>query len=129
MLHPPAQGLTPQNVLKNITSGDKYGNLVGKDAGPVDWTAQTTPSGYLRNPFRLVGFASKVGITINTYNGAGYWLQATTTERAETLLHELGHAFNFMSHRTGGFTISNTAEIKDKYAFDKVVNKNCFQKP
>ena len=121
-----ARGFTPQNVLKGIVSGDKFGNVVAQNAGPVDWVADTSPPGAALHPLRLIGFAKTVTMKINTYNAIGYWPQLSTAERAETLLHELGHAFNFMSHNTGPFKVSNLAELKDKYAFDKEVQKNCF---
>lgn len=38
----------------------------------------------------------------------------------------VGPTFNFMSHKMGGFKVPNSAEIHDSYAFDKVIQKDCF---
>jgi hypothetical protein len=53
-----------------------------------------------------------------------FWGAGDVGDNAETLLHELGHAFNDLRN-AGGFAIPNSAEHSDKYAFDKVVRKNC----
>ncbi len=118
-----AQGFTPQNVLKGIVSGKKYGRIAWGDKGGGGWgVAQTRPT----FPF-IPGHASGVVMTINTFQTsiAGYWSAGDPAENAETLLHELGHAFNFIRN-AGGFAIPNSAENADKYAFDKKVRKNCF---
>jgi RHS repeat-associated protein len=117
-----AKGFTPQNVLNGIVSGNKYGRIQWVNAGETDWTATTYPSGLPPIP----GFAPSVRIKINTYNGPGYWGSGDAADNAETLLHELGHAFNFI-HGAGGFPVSNFTEFRHPYAFDDEVKKNCFQ--
>ena len=120
-----AKGFTPQNVLNGIVSGTKYGRIAWADKGGGGWGVALTRPTF---PF-IPGQASGVVTTINTYlapvKTLGYWSEGDPTENAMTLLHELGHAFNFIRH-AGGFSISNFAEAKDNYAFDKEVKKNCF---
>jgi hypothetical protein len=76
----------------------------------------------------IPGLASKVTITINTFNdGNLYWNDGNTDENARTVLHELGHAYNFL-RGSGGFARSNLAELKDSYAFDKEIEQKCIPK-
>jgi hypothetical protein len=81
--------------------------------------------GLPRHTYPIPGMAPSVHVKINTYNGPGYWGAGDAGENAETLLHELGHVFNFI-HNAGRFTVSNFAEFRDHYAFDKEVKKHCF---
>ena len=115
-----AKGFTPQNVLKGIASGSQYGRIVWQDQGRGD-VATTYPAG----PLPIPGLASRVTVKINTFNSPGWWGAGDASDNAETLLHELGHAFNFI-HNAGGFAVPDYAEIRAPYAFDKVVKKNCF---
>jgi hypothetical protein len=116
---------SPVTLLTSLVNGNsKFGTVKFENKGS-DWgVAKTYPAGR----FPIPGLAGKVSITINTYNdGNLYWNDGYVDENAETLLHELGHAFNFL-HGAGGFAISNLAEIKDPYAFDKRIWDKCFHK-
>jgi hypothetical protein len=43
---------------------------------------------------------------------------------AETLLHEMAHLYDFV-RGSGGFAVSNPAEILDKDIFDKIIEDKC----
>jgi hypothetical protein len=115
-------GWDPTDILADIITGTKYGSVKFAEIGTNN-VATTVPAGRLPIP----GLAGSVLITINSHDDPNYnfWNNASTMEQAETLLHELGHAYNFL-RGSGGFAISNLREIRDPYAFDKVVNENCF---
>jgi hypothetical protein len=54
-----------------------------------------------------------------------YWNDGNVTNNAETLLYELGHAYNFLKG-SGGFAISNLAEIRHPNSFEKLIDTKCF---
>jgi RHS repeat-associated protein len=117
-------GFNPALVLGSIVNGGSLGSISFVDMGSGWGVAQAGPAGWLPLP----GLAGKVSITINVYNDADlYWNDADTDENARTLLHELGHAFNFL-RGSGGFALRNGAERTDKYAFDKLIEEKCIPK-
>ncbi len=82
--------------------------------------ALTTPTGFLTLSFNngLVGSGATISINSmmwNVYN-VGF--------NAETLLHEMGHLFNF-SRGSGGFAPPNVAELRNSQAFDQLIHKDC----
>ncbi len=115
----------PVIVLTNIVFGpNTLGHIQFEDEGPTWGVAETYPSGHLPIP----GLAGSVSITINEYTdqaGSLYWNAGNTTANAETLLHELAHAFNFI-RGSGGFAISNLSEFGNPSAFDNLINQECF---
>jgi RHS repeat-associated protein len=115
----------PSNVLTSLVNGGDLGQIKFENKGG-DWgAAKTTPGGR----FPVPGLAGRVNVTINSFNDQGlYWNDGNGDENAKTLLHELGHAFNFL-RGAGGFAISNLKEIGDAYAFDKLIEEKCFPKP
>ena len=114
----------PINILSSIAKGTEFGNIEFKALGK-GVVAKTNSAGRLPIP----GLAGKVIIFINTYNSDTglYWNDANVDENAETLLHELGHAFNYL-RGSGGFAISELGEIRNRYAFDNRIRETCFPK-
>ena len=119
-----ASGFNPVSVLNNIVYGTHTLGNINFSLHSFDWgVAQTRPAGF----FPIPGLAGKVSTTINQLRSPSYnfWNNGNTAENAETLLHELGHAFNDL-RGAGGFAIPNSAENTDKYAFDKLIKQKCF---
>ena len=120
-----ANGLNPADVLTNIVFGSgSFGHIQFQNKGGGWGVALTTPAGKLPIPV----LSGRVTITINEYispSGSLYWNAGDTTANAELLLHELGHAFNFL-RGSGGFAISNLSEYRNSMAFDNIINKTCF---
>jgi RHS repeat-associated protein len=120
-----AKGFDPSAVLSSIVSGGRFGEIKFENKGGKWGVASTTPAGR----FPIPALAGRVTSTINSYDDTNtYWNDGMTDENAKTLLHELGHAFNFL-RGAGGFAISNLKEIRDPYVFDKLIEDRCFRKP
>lgn len=114
----------PVDVLTNIVYGTHTLGNINFSNHSSDWgVAQTRPAGI----FPIPGLAGKVSITINELvsSGLSLWNSGNTLENADTLLHELGHAFNDL-RGAGGFAIPNSAESKDNLAFDTLIKQKCF---
>jgi RHS repeat-associated protein len=113
----------PRTVL-NSMFGEEHNN----EYGTVDFeyegygAAYTSPIGRrFFNPFNLnLIQADRANISIhrNWWNGYG------EDQNASTILHELGHVYNF-SRGSGGFAISNLTEGRDPAVFDKLIRKKC----
>lgn len=108
-----AGGFNPISVLTNIVYGSNRLGSINFSTHPVGWgVAETRPAGL----FPIPGLAGKVRIFINQIAGYGFWNNGDTLENADTLLHELGHAFNDV-RGAGGFALPNWAEKNDPFAF------------
>jgi hypothetical protein len=83
--------------------------------------AITRPSGLIlpAAPRNLIS-SSRANISFHR----NQWNRGDTEANALTILHELGHVFNF-SRGSGGFAIGNLAELKDPYSFDKLIMSKC----
>ena len=114
-----AHGWNPVNVLTDIVWGNqRHGHIAFANTGPGS-TAVTAPSG------RGIGLITgKVTITINEYTSPGslYWNAGNTAENAETLLHELAHAYTLLPG-SGGF--NGTRFISDAN-LDSLIQTDCF---
>lgn len=122
-----ANGFDPSAVLTSIATGGKFGSIEFADRGPSWGVAKTTPAGVvlprLRPPFVS---SNKVTITINSFDDAKlYWNDAKTDGNASTLLHELGHAFNFL-RGSGGSQLRNLGEFTDDKVNDRLIKETCF---
>ena len=86
-----------------------------------DGAAKTTPTGTLLPSLSngITGTGANISI-----KGPDYWNVNNIDYNAETLLHEMGHLYNF-SRGSGGFAVKNPAEFKDSEAFDKVIHQKC----
>jgi hypothetical protein len=117
-----AGGFNPISVLSNIVYGSNSLGSINFSTHSASWgVAETRPAGLLPIP----GLAGKVSISINQSAGYGFWNNGDTVENADTLLHELGHAFNDLKG-AGGFALPNSAEKNDPYAFGKLIQQKCF---
>jgi hypothetical protein len=92
-----------------------------------DAVAKTRPAGLTKLGGGVFGRARNVVITVNTYNdgNATYWNDGIVDNNARTLLHELAHAYNFMSARSGGFAIGNSSELFNGEAFEELLKEKC----
>jgi RHS repeat-associated protein len=120
-----AGAFNPVTVLESLFSspaGGSFGSTSFQNKGPTWGVAKTSPV-ITKSPFNL---GKKVNVTINSYTGTNgtYWNDGNTNENASTLLHELGHVFNFL-RGSGGFAVSNITELKNPYAFDQAIQQNC----
>lgn len=112
----------PVNVLTDIVYGSHNFGTVSFSLNSANWgVARARPAGFPPIP----GFAPKEKIVINELSGYGFWNNGDATENADTLLHELGHAFNDI-RGAGNFALPNSAEDSDPYAFDKLIKQTCF---
>jgi hypothetical protein len=95
-----AKGDNPSAVLQQIVAGTKYASVTFTSLSPLE-AAVTAESGFW--------IFKKATIEINTYNDPStgvYWNAGNTQANALTLLHELGHIFNFL-FGNGSSTIIN----------------------
>jgi hypothetical protein len=97
-------GLNPHQVLEGLAAGTAFGSISFAEL-PVGVDAQTKPREETRQVLEDGSvFYGEVDIVITTRDtGTKYWLgqAATVNDRARILIHELGHAFNFLLG-TGG---------------------------
>jgi RHS repeat-associated protein len=116
-------GFDPAEVLDSIINGGRFGHVEyvyhPPDKNGKNWDAETFGDGVIG---KLPGLASRVTVRINSYSepNLDYWNNGYATSNAETLLHELGHAFDLLKG-AGGFS------VKDHGDFDNVINQKCFQ--
>jgi hypothetical protein len=115
-------------VLNAIIAGTDYGEIVFQVPLNPSNNAATEPYTEQRY-FGLEGTGTLVEfqrarIIINPLDTAS-WNRGNDTHNAFTLLHELGHMFNDIPG-LGGFALGNQAEQVDPFAFDRVINENCF---
>jgi hypothetical protein len=96
-----------------------YGSVDFNFTGPG--AALTTPTGILLPSLRYGVTGSSANISINA---PGYWNVDNVNYNAETLLHEMGHLYNWV-RGSGGFALSNFSEGKNSGAFDALINKDC----
>jgi hypothetical protein len=123
-----SNGFNPADVLNSILTGGKFGKVKWESHKPnkkgENWVAKASGDGLLG---KLPGRASSVTITINTFNDARglYWNAGDADENALTLLHELGHAFNFLKG-AGGFVFGNI-DIKGNHSgkYDAEIKEKC----
>jgi RHS repeat-associated protein len=95
-----AKGDNPSTVLEQIVAGTKYASVTFVSLSPLVG-AVTAESGFWK--------FKKATIEINTYNNPSvgvYWNAGNAQVNALTLLHELGHIFNFL-FGNGSSTIVN----------------------
>ena len=110
----------PSTVLTSLfaTRDGSYGTVNFTYTGDGD--ALTTPKGFPRLS-RTQGIqGSSATVSIN----AESWNIGNTEFNAETILHELGHVYNF-TRGSGNFAVSNPAEIRNAEAFDEVIKDKC----
>ena len=110
----------PTVVLTSLSLGGdgKYGSVNFDYTGSGN--AQTTPNGFPRPSLNAGITGSSATISIK----ASDWNIGNVDFDAETLLHEMGRLYNFV-RGSGGFAVSNRAEIVDGEAFDKVIKDKC----
>ena len=115
-----AHGWNPVSVLTDIVWGShRHGNVTFANLGPDGGSAVTAPSGH-----GIGLITGKVTITINEYTNPGYvfWNAGNAAENAETLLHELAHAYTLLLG-SGGF--NGTRFISDA-SLDSLIQTDCF---
>jgi hypothetical protein len=119
----------PISILTDLVNGtSKYGKITFENKGAGGDIAKTTPTGsvfiYPLPPFLK---SNAVDIVINTYNDDAhlYWNDGDADENAVTLLHELGHLYNFV-RGSGGSQLSNLKEAFNSSANDNILITKCF---
>jgi hypothetical protein len=110
----------PTVVLTSLYLADngKYGSVNFDYTGTGN--AQTTPNGFPRPSLNAGITGTSATISIK----ASDWNIDNVDFNAETLLHEMGHLYNFV-RGSGGFAVPNRAEITNSQAFDKVIEDKC----
>jgi hypothetical protein len=106
--------LTSLFLTRDGTYGSVNFNYTGNGA------ALTTPTGVLLPSFSNVLAGTGATISINP----AVWNIDDVGFNAETLLHEMGHLYNF-SRGSGGFALSNPKELWNSGAFDALIGKDC----
>jgi RHS repeat-associated protein len=110
----PITVLTSLIISRDNTYGSVNFDYTGNGA------ALTTPNGF---PIPSLS-AGITGTSATISIKASWWNVNNVAYNAETLLHELGHVFNFV-RGSGGFALPNRAELKDSQAFDKLIEDKC----
>ncbi len=87
-------------------------------------SALTTPNGFLLPNINQGLTGTSATISINST----YWNDNNVAFNAETLLHEMGHLYNFV-RGSGGFALPNKAELKNASAFDTLIDQKCNLNP
>ena len=110
----------PTVVLTSLflTQDGSYGSVNFNYTG--NGSALTTPTGFPLPSLRSGITGTSATISLNAKD----WNVNNVAFNAETLLHEMGHLYNFV-RGAGGFAVPNRAELKDKEAFDKVIEDKC----
>ena len=101
-----------------LTQDGSYGSVNFNYTG--NGSALTTPTGFPLPSLRSGITGTSATISLNAKD----WNVNNVAFNAEILLHEMGHLYNFV-HGAGGFAVPNRAELKDKEAFDKVIEDKC----
>jgi hypothetical protein len=130
-------GLSPLDVLTQMAAGTHYGSIefaaVGGDgeAVPVDATIAYDGQRFLTGPDGSYQYGQ---VTIRIDNSSDYtkrWFgsQETDIERAKILLHELGHAMNYLLG-SGGSMFQNETKLDgtqdtQKQAYNKTLEDKC----
>ncbi len=126
--------LDPRDVLKGLASGQSgYGYFLVSEIKQVKSSAvtnaQTEPQfGYATSPAgTLVNTGiNGVVITINTAPNTPFNRTATPTDRATTVLHELGHAFNWLPGAGGSFVQNDQDDVTLSMENTSMVKTSCF---
>src|SRR6266496_3335036 len=108
----------PATVLTNMLglNNGVYGTVDFDDTDPTS-AAITKPAGLLTPSVNQGLRGSSANVHLNSMS----WNRPSNTDgNAETLLHELGHVYNF-TRGSGGFALPNRAELGDDQAFDKLI--------
>jgi hypothetical protein len=110
----------PETVLRSMFErrSNEYGTVDFEYTD--DAVAQTTPAGF---PLPSIN-QGITGSRANIHFNRRWWNVGNAAENAETLLHELGHLYNF-TRGSGGFALPNRAELTDDRAFDKLIKEKC----
>jgi hypothetical protein len=98
-----AKGHDPATVLQAIVNGTKYGSVAYSNMGAQFGAVTDERGGFLT--------ARSVTVKINSFNDPSlgiYWNAGNDQVNATTLIHELGHAFNFLFGK-------NSSAIVDDY--------------
>ncbi|MCC6536220.1 MAG: RHS repeat-associated core domain-containing protein, partial [Bryobacterales bacterium] len=113
-----AAGWNPVDVMTEMFSRRQtnYGT-VNFDLRTVGTAAVISPSGL---PSGLLSF-SQVSVSINRR----FWNMNDARDNARTLLHEMAHAYNYLTGSGGSGIGSNIREIFDPYFFENKVVDNC----
>jgi hypothetical protein len=134
-----ADNVDPTALLQNLAAGGGLGNIQVDDLTEPTVSAQTSPilpANYSNQSSMGTTFAG-ANITVNSSPLApfsfGFGTTASyglddTSRQAVTLLHELGHAANFI-YGQGASTIANNEEGNQRFMSQVnsfVVAKNCF---
>jgi hypothetical protein len=112
----------PATVLTHMFSlrDGEYGTIDFEYSGVG--VAETRPAGFrFPNIFKrniIQGTIANISFHRN------FWNLGNTEQNAATILHELGHVYNF-TVGSGGFRIGNLSELGDSFAFDKLIKDNC----
>jgi RHS repeat-associated protein len=102
-----------------IERNSEYGRVDFEYSGVG--AALTRPGGIvLPSINRNLVQGSSANITIHR----DYWNRGNTDFNANTILHELGHVYNFV-RGSGGFAIGNLSEASDPFAFGKLIEEKC----
>jgi RHS repeat-associated protein len=110
----------PTTVLTSLfgTRDGTYGSVNFNYTGNA--AALTTPNGLPTLSVSQGIRGSSATVSINS----SWWNIDNVPYNAETLLHELGHVYDFV-RGSGGFALKNRAEIKNNQAFDQLIKQKC----
>jgi hypothetical protein len=114
----------PTVVLTSLflTQGGTYGSVNFNYTG--NGAALTTPNGFPTPSITQGIQGSSATVSINS----AYWNVDNVAYNAETLLHELGHVYNFV-RGSGNFALSNSSELTNSGAFDQLIEAKCNIQP
>ena len=102
-----------------IQRNSEYGRVDFNFAGVG--VAETRPAGFILPSFnRNLVQGSSANISIHR----DFWNRGDTNFNANTILHELGHVYNFV-RGSGGYAVGNLIEARDPFAFDKLIKEKC----
>jgi RHS repeat-associated protein len=120
----------PSAILIGLFSGQSYGRITFQYRSNPSWgIALTSPAGVIQMlRYAITGTASRVLITINTWTSGQqqqYWNEGNSTVNAETLLHELSHAINFL-FGAGTSRLQHPDNAQAAWDMDELIYMTCF---